>query len=96
MPRYFFDITNGEYQPDVLGTELAGLEEARLESVILSGNLLRESPALFWNAERWLIEVKDDVGLTLFTLSFTATEAPMIRGRHLPSVQRPPRLGSRP
>ena len=87
MPRYFFDLTNGKYEPDVVGTELAGLEEARLESVILSGNLLKENPALFWNAETWLIEVKDDVGLILFTLNFMATEAPIIRGRGLPSLQ---------
>ncbi|MEO6339462.1 MAG: hypothetical protein ABIO39_05455 [Caulobacteraceae bacterium] len=87
MPRYFFDITDGTYTPDLLGTELPGLEAARLEAVVLSGALLRDNPAKFWSAETWLIEVKDEEALVLFTLSFMATEVP--RGQYLPPVPKP-------
>jgi hypothetical protein len=86
MPRYFFDVTDGEYTPDATGTELPGLEDARLEAVILSGNLLRENPAKFWHGDDWFIDVKDEFAVTLFTLAFRANEAPSIRGRDLPPL----------
>ena len=94
MPRYFFDVTDGSYVHDAVGTELAGLADARLEAVILSGNLLRDNPAAFWRAEDWQIDVKDEDGLVLFTLSFTVTEAPVVRGRDLPPLPRSRGAGS--
>jgi hypothetical protein len=79
MPRYFFDVADGEYCPDSEGTELPGLEEARVCAVRLAGQMLTDHPAKFWAGQEWTIEVKDDWGLVLFVLHFTATESPAIR-----------------
>lgn len=41
MPRYFFNIKGGPYQPnDQDGTDLKGVERARSEAVSMAGEML--------------------------------------------------------
>ena len=76
MPRYFFDIRDGEDFPDLDGSEHADLKAARLEAIRYSGEVLREMPERFWDAEEWMMTVSDAKRIELFTLKFFATSAP--------------------
>jgi hypothetical protein len=75
MPRYFFDVHDGTANIDDHGTVLAGLDEARLEAARFSGVMLAEGAKEFWNGEEWTVTVRDETGLTLFALTFFATDA---------------------
>ena len=80
MPRYFFDLRDGSYIPDTDGTDLADLRTARIAAVELAGILLKEGAAKFWDGLEWRIEVKDEAGLILFVLDFSATDSPAVSG----------------
>ncbi|MEO9130947.1 MAG: hypothetical protein ABI240_07030 [Sphingomonas sp.] len=73
MPRYFFDIVDGEDLPDEHGSEHADLIAARHEAIRYSGEVLREMPDRFWNSEEWKMTVSDAKRLPLFELKFIAT-----------------------
>lgn len=75
MPHYFFDIVDGEDLPDLNGSEHANLAAARVESIRYSGEVLREMPERFWNAEEWTMTVSDAKRIPLFTLKFLAAPA---------------------
>lgn len=79
LPRYFFHIHDGADLPDDEGTDLPNLDAARNDAVRLSGEMLRDSGGSFWNSGEWSVEVADEAGLTLFTLTFFATDAPVIQ-----------------
>lgn len=72
MPRYFFDIVDGEDLPDPDGSEHADLNAARIEAIRYSGEVLREMPERFWHAEEWKMTVSDWNRIPLFTLKFFA------------------------
>jgi hypothetical protein len=72
MPRYFFHVIDGKDIPDTEGTELADIEEARAEAVVLSGELLRDLGGQFWNSSEWQIRVVDDAGDKVCALTFSA------------------------
>ena len=76
MPLYFFDIVDGENLPDHHGSEHADLAAARLEATRYSGEVLREMPERFWNAEEWTMTVSDAERTPLFTLQFLARPVP--------------------
>jgi hypothetical protein len=78
MPRYFFHIRDGSDIADLEGTELPDLSSARVAAVELAGSMLREHAEKFWNGEDWRVEVADKSGLILFSLHFSAVEAPAI------------------
>jgi hypothetical protein len=75
MPRYFFDIQDGQNFPDYQGSEFADLAAARVEAVRYSAEVLKEMPERFWNSEEWLMTVSDANRVTLFTLKFLAEPA---------------------
>lgn len=79
MPQFHFDVTDGEFCPDLEGVELADLEAARSRAVALCGELLNSQQAKFWQGDEWLIEVRDDSGLVLFTLVFMCRDTPITR-----------------
>jgi hypothetical protein len=72
MPRYFFHVIDGKDIPDTEGTELADIEEARAEAVVLSGELLRDLGGQFWNSSEWQIRVEDDAGDKVCAPTFSA------------------------
>ena len=76
MPRYFFNVTDGYSNPDPEGTELTDVYTAQAEAIGLSGELLRDMGAKFWNGTEWKLEVADEGGQILFTLHFSAEEGP--------------------
>jgi hypothetical protein len=76
MPRFFFDIRDGDFIRDKQGSEFIDLEASRIQAVVLSGELLKESPSRFWEGEEWQLEVRDEAHRILFILTFTATNSP--------------------
>ena len=75
MPRYFFDIVDGEDLPDLEGSVHADLAAARIEAVRYSAEVLKEMPERFWNSELWTMSVFDHNRVRLFTLKFLAADA---------------------
>jgi hypothetical protein len=76
MPRYFFNVHDGEELPDAEGTQLGGVEEAKGQAIIFAGEAIRELGHKFWSGVTWAVEVSDESGETLFTLKFVGTLPP--------------------
>ena len=72
MPRYFFDIVDGEDLPDLLGSEWPDIQAARIEAVRYSAEVLKEMPERFWNSEAWTMTVSTAEKTPQFTLRFFA------------------------
>jgi hypothetical protein len=67
MPRYYFDIRDGEdLAPDDEGLELSTIEAAWAEAAYSLADMLREAVRTVQGADRRMaIEVRDDNGLAL-------------------------------
>ena len=76
MPRYFFDLRDGQDFPDLQGSEWPDLPAARLEAVRFAAEVLKEMPERFWNCELWTTTVSDTDRQALFTLKFHAEDTP--------------------
>jgi hypothetical protein len=75
MPRFFFNLRDGEYISDDTGVELGGVEDARKEAVGYASGLLKDDPGgKFWSGEPWRVEVTDDAKVLLFALTFSVME----------------------
>ena len=59
--------------------ELPNLATAKCEAVRYAGRLLCDGAREFWDTGDFMMTVTDEKGLTLFTLQFSAVEAPAIR-----------------
>jgi hypothetical protein len=78
MPRYFFHVHDGTVSRDTEGTELRDIYTAQAEAIHLSGAVLRDLGAKFWNSPEWGLEVADERGCALFALRFSAEERPAL------------------
>lgn len=65
VPRYFFNITDGQAHPDDIGTELPSLVEARREALATFGDLVKNR--VEWNSPEWRIDIADTEGTILLT-----------------------------
>jgi hypothetical protein len=74
MPRYFFHVHDGTSTRDKEGTKLLDIYTVQEEAIRLSGELLRELGAKFWDGLEWSLEVTDEAGRILFNLRFSAEE----------------------
>ena len=77
MPHYFFNIDDGQPQPDPEGVELDNLSVAKCEAVKLAGNMICDAAEQFWDRAEWTMTVTDERGLTLFVLNIVGTDAPV-------------------
>ncbi|MEB2848378.1 hypothetical protein GAO09_11240 [Rhizobiales bacterium RZME27] len=73
MPRYFFHLHDGQDLPDLIGSDhpdVAGARAEAVESIAerLRGRLLEGS-----DVSAWIINVTDELGITVLILSFAAT-----------------------
>lgn len=80
MPRFFFDIENGESQRDEIGTDLKDLKAARAAAIQLSGEMMRDTPEGLNETGAWRCQVRDGGGSTVFVLRVN-TIAPLLNGR---------------
>lgn len=76
MPRYHFNIYDGETYVDKAGIELPDLVRARCEAIRYSGQLLEDAGRRGSFGEEWRMEVTDENGLFLFVLYFLIVVAP--------------------
>ena len=76
MPRYFFQLRDGKSDRDVEGTELAGVQEARLEAGKLIGACLQNEPGALWTEAEWQLDVSDERDLILFTVLIWGFKTP--------------------
>ncbi len=74
MPRYFFHVIDGTSARDEDGTELASIYVAQAEAIRLSGEILRDMGARFWDGTQWRLEVADEQDQVLFVQHFSAEE----------------------
>jgi hypothetical protein len=74
MPRYFFHVIDGVDVPDLEGTLLPGLAEARSQAIVTAGEILKSQGLRFWNGTEWRMKVTDDVGTSVLTLKFSADD----------------------
>ena len=88
MPRYFFNIDDGQSVRDSDGTELKDLATAKCEGVKLAGRLICDDASRFWDRREWGLTVTDSAGLILFSLAFLGTEAPAAARLLPPQVRR--------
>lgn len=78
MPRFHFNVYDGVNEIDREGTELGDCDEARIEAMRLSGEILKNTAHRLALGEDWRMEVTDERGLILFRLDFTVMEAPVL------------------
>ena len=79
MPRFFFNVDNGQgarrpEPPDREGTVLSGPEQAREEAIVLAGQMLRDLDGAFWDGGDWQLRVTDEAGATVCMLRFSGTK----------------------
>lgn len=69
MPRYYFHIQDGRFNPDETGTVLPDLASAQVEAIVASGEMLRDKGLAFWAERSWEMRVHDEAQTPLFTLT---------------------------
>ena len=71
MPRFFFNIHDGQDLLDSEGTELPDLAAVRREAIQTSARVLKDS-ADYWDGTEWRMVVKDEAGQLVLRLTFAA------------------------
>jgi len=84
VPRYFFNVHDGTDLRDLDGTELGDIYIAQSQAIHMSGEILQEMGAKFWNGSEWRLEVSDENGGLLSVLRFSAEELPPLPGASSP------------
>jgi Domain of unknown function (DUF6894) len=74
MPRYFFDVRDGQDIPDVEGVELADRDAAHREAFHTAGEMLKEADRKFLQGDVWEMHVTDEAGKTVCRLRFSAED----------------------
>ena len=64
----FFNLAGAIYDPDLEGTEMPTLGDARVEAARYVGEIIRDRPDLVWAGEEVRVEVTDDQQSVLFTI----------------------------
>jgi hypothetical protein len=73
MPRYFFNVKDGQDLPDHEGTVLADPAAARLVAVFTAGEMIRAHAGQFWQEAEWQMHVTDEQGAKVCDLRFSGT-----------------------
>ena len=72
MQRYFFDITDGTREEDLIGSVFLSLEEARTQAIMFAGELLRDHSHMIWDGHDLKVEVANGERVPLFTIVMSA------------------------
>ena len=75
MPRYFFDVIDGESQSDTVGTECTSPEEARAQAIRTAGEMLRDALPHFRESSEWQMRVREGEQQPFLTLRFSTEPA---------------------
>ena len=71
MPRYFFDVHDGTSSVDKEGTFCRDVASARREALRTAGAMLSDAQEM-WTGELWTMEVRDEAGVIVVKLTFSA------------------------
>jgi hypothetical protein len=74
MPRYFFNVHDGQDLTDTEGVELLGRNEAHRQAIITAGEMLKETSREFLAGDVWEMHVTDSSGGTVCRLKFSAED----------------------
>ena len=74
MLLFFFHVYDGRTSLDDERTELPDVYTAQAEAIRMSGEILRDMGAKFWDGTDWRLEVADEHGWVLLVLRFSAEE----------------------
>jgi hypothetical protein len=74
MPRYFFNIVDGQAFADPEGMEMVDFAAARDVAIETAGAMLTDAGRASWNGTDWQMNVTDADQKTILRLGFTATE----------------------
>ncbi|MFC3215112.1 DUF6894 family protein [Novosphingobium panipatense] len=77
MPTYYFDIYNGEAAPDLTGTELGNVQEARVMAVRFLGQVLLEKADVIERNSCWRVEVSREDRQLLFSVTLAVEDRPV-------------------
>lgn len=72
MARFYFHIIDGETFRDEEGTDLPDIETAEIEASRVIAAHLKDHPRVPWEDGGIAINVDDERGLTLFSLTVTS------------------------
>ena len=81
MPRYHFNVLDGERERDADGIDLSSWRKARLGAIRYAGEVLRDDPKRIAENKEWHMEVTDDTGLVLFSLDFSVMAEPALQAQ---------------
>ena len=78
MPRYFFHLLDGVFDPDPEGIDLPDLQRAKCEAVVYAGQVISDQPDIVWKDGEIRVEVTSEVGVLVATIIVQAVEAPLV------------------
>lgn len=70
MPKYFFNVVDGRFLVDDIGTDCLDMKAVRLVAIATAGELLRDTPPLH-DGSQWQMHVTDSTKLTVMRLTFS-------------------------
>jgi hypothetical protein len=73
MPRFYFDIADGERDTDDEGVELADVETARAEAIKFAGEFISNQPGLLDQTGVLIVDLLDAERQPLFRVSIIAS-----------------------
>ncbi|WP_374758649.1 hypothetical protein [Sphingomonas sp. GV3] len=73
--KCFFNLATLTYDPDLLGVEVATIEEARIKAARYLGEVIRDRPGMVWAGEEVRIEVTNKKQVVLFTVAAFGMDA---------------------
>lgn len=74
MPRYYFSSFGALPEPDEDGVDLADIAAAREMALRFAGEVLQGEPAMVSRHGQWRVEVTDDAGALVFTVTTVAVD----------------------
>jgi hypothetical protein len=79
LPNYQFHFEGNEADREIEPHVFRDLAAAKCEAAKTLGAIICDAGLGIWNERDWGITVTNEAGLTLFTLSVMASDAPSIR-----------------
>lgn len=74
MPLFHFNLADHVRELDLEGTELPGVNEARVQAIVFAGEYLRDNPQLIEDGHDFRVEVTDDQGAPILTIKIELEE----------------------
>ena len=74
MPRYFFDIRDGDTDTDSEGVELPDLRAARAEAIKFAGAYVSNNPSLLDETGDLTVNLLDETRQPLFCVMITSAD----------------------